>query len=175
MRYILTTILFLYSSTAFAMNLEIADGANSYLQEKHVYSGFGCSGGNAIPEINWSDIPDKAKYMAVTIYDPDAPTGGGWWHWVISNIPAEKFDSINASNYDEVVKSGAMETVTSFGQAGYGGPCPPEGDVPHRYVFKVYALENKLTVNPSDQPALMGFQLNAQAIATATSTLLYGR
>lgn len=127
------------------MNVEINDGKNSYLQEKHVFNGFGCSGGNLIPEISWSDIP------------------------------AAIFKGISADNYADVVKSGAIESITSFGQAGYGGPCPPEGYTPHRYVFKVYALENKLDANPAAQPGLMGFQLNAQAISTATSTLLYGR
>jgi len=171
----ITVLLFIYSSAAYAMNVEINDGKNSYLQEKHVFNGFGCSGGNLIPEISWSDIPEKAKYISITVYDPDAPTGGGWWHWVITNMPAAIFKGISADNYADVVKSGAIESITSFGQAGYGGPCPPEGHTPHRYVFKVYALENKLDANPAAQPGLMGFQLNAQAISTATSTLLYGR
>lgn len=175
MKCFITVLLFIYSSAAYAMNVEINDGKNSYLQEKHVFNGFGCSGGNLIPEISWSDIPEKAKYISITVYDPDAPTGGGWWHWVITNIPAAIFKGISADNYADVVKSGAIESITSFGQAGYGGPCPPEGYTPHRYVFKVYALENKLDANPAAQPGLMGFQLNAQAISTATSTLLYGR
>jgi Raf kinase inhibitor-like YbhB/YbcL family protein len=174
-RYLIALLLFLYSSAAFALNVEISDGNNSYLQEKHVYNGFGCSGGNAIPMISWSDIPEKAKYISVTVCDPDAPTGGGWWHWVITNIPVEKFDGINANNYADIMKSGAVESMTSFGQTGYGGPCPPEGNLAHRYVFKAYALENELSVSPTDQPGLMGFQLNTQAIATASSVLLYGR
>ena len=122
-----------------------------------------------------SDVPAKAKYISLTIYDPDAPTGGGWWHWVISNISVDHFNKINPSNYAQIINEGGIESITSFGQAGYGGPCPPEGDLPHRYVIKAYALENKLNVNSTNQPALMGFQLNAQAIATATSTMLFGR
>ena len=174
-RYLITVLLFLSTSAAYAMNIEISDGKNSYLQEKHVFNGFGCSGGNTIPEISWSDVPENAKYIAITVYDPDAPTGGGWWHWVIANIPADKFNGINAATHADAISNGALETITSFGQAGYGGPCPPVGDTPHRYVFKVYALENKLEANASAQPGLMGFQLNAGAISTATATLLYGR
>src|SRR5579884_791937 len=110
---------------------------------EQVFNGFGCKGGNVSPELHWEHAPKDTKSFAVTVYDPDAPTGSGWWHWVIFNIPpgvhtlpagAGKPDS-------SATPPGSIQSMTDFGQPGYGGPCPPPGDKPHRYIFTVYALK----------------------------------
>ncbi|SMF41186.1 YbhB/YbcL family Raf kinase inhibitor-like protein [Pseudobacteriovorax antillogorgiicola] len=162
-------------TTGKSINVTTKGTKGSYLQHRHTYDGFGCTGLNQVPDISWSELPQDAKYVSITIYDPDAPTGGGWWHWAISNIPVDTFKRINNDNYKKVVAAGAVESLTSFGQPGYGGPCPPKEDHPHRYVVSVYALKDKIKVESSYQPALVGFILNSNKLAMTTTTLLYGR
>ncbi len=145
---------------------------------QHVFDGFGCAGGNLSPELQWSNAPKDTKSFAVTMYDPDAPTGSGWWHWVIFNIPpsvaslpagAGKSDGTGAPQ-------GAIQSMTDFGQPGFGGPCPPPGDKPHRYIFTVFALKvDQLPLKPEASGAMVGYYLNQNAIAKASFTGLYGR
>ena len=107
-----------------------------------VFSGFGCSGKNISPSLKWINAPRNTKSFAVTVYDPDAPTGSGWWHWVIFNIPA----GVNELKADagriekNLAPAGSIQSVTDFGKPGFGGACPPQGDKAHRYIFTVYAL-----------------------------------
>ena len=121
-----------------------------YLSRKHALSsdfGFGC--------------------------DPDAPTGSGFWHWVVVNIPSGTVSMPEGSNSLPV---GAMETRTDFGKPGYGGPCPPEGDHPHRYVFTIFSLSvGSLRVEPDTSAAVVGFMLNANTIEKATLMGLHRR
>lgn len=145
---------------------------------EHVFNGFGCTGGNVSPELRWSNAPKDTKSFAVTVYDPDAPTGSGWWHWLIFNIPpdvtmlpagAGKTDSNSAPQ-------GTIQSMTDFGQPGFGGPCPPQGDKPHRYIFTVFALKvEQLPLKPDVSGAMVGYFLNQNAIAKASFTGLYGR
>lgn len=171
----LILLLTLLSFRTYAMNVTVAGTKASYLQNYHVYNGMGCKGRNSIPEIHWSDLPNEAKYVGVTIYDPDAPTGAGWWHWVILNIPAQKFSHIGVGVYKRVMQQGGLETMTSFGKPGYGGPCPPKGDTPHRYIVTVFAQKDRIELKQSAQPALAGFMLNRHSLMKASATLLYGR
>jgi Raf kinase inhibitor-like YbhB/YbcL family protein len=148
------------------------------ISNEHVYKGFGCSGGNVSPELRWEQAPKETKSFAVTVYDPDAPTGSGWWHWVIFNIPpgvtslpagAGKPDGGNAP-------PGSVQSMTDFGQPGYGGPCPPTGDKPHRYIFTVYALKvDQLPLKNEASGAMVGFYLNQNALGKASFTAKYGR
>jgi hypothetical protein len=145
---------------------------------EHVFNGFGCSGGNVSPELRWERAPGETKSFAVTVYDPDAPTGSGWWHWVIFNIPpgvtslpagAGKPDGGGAPK-------GSVQSMTDFGQPGYGGPCPPKGDKPHRYIFTVYALKvDQLPLKRDASGAMAGFHLNQNALGKASFTATYGR
>src|SRR5437762_14224042 len=113
---------------------------NSMLTEAQVFNGFGCSGKNVSPALKWSGAPKDTKSFAVTVYDPDAPTGSGWWHWTVYNIPPTAMALPAGASAARGLPAGTVEGVTDFGKPGYGGACPPKGDKPHRYFFTVYAL-----------------------------------
>ena len=154
----------------------IKDG--SIIGNEQVYSGFGCSGGNISPELHWRNAPKETKSFAVTVYDPDAPTGSGWWHWLIFNMPATVTSlPANAGKADGGgAPKGSIQSTTDFGQPGYGGPCPPPGDTPHRYIFTVYALKvDQLPLKQDATGAMVGFYLNQNKLATASLTGYYGR
>lgn len=145
------------------------------MNEAQVFDSFGCTGGNQSPDLEWSGAPKETKTFAVTVYDPDAPTGSGWWHWVLYNIPANVTSleaGIGATK--KALPAGAKEGRTDFGKAGYGGPCPPPG-TPHRYIFKVYALKDQITVDAEASPAMVGFNINQLKIAEGVLEAKYGR
>jgi Raf kinase inhibitor-like YbhB/YbcL family protein len=143
-----------------------------------VFNGMGCTGKNISPELRWSGAPAGTKSFAVTVYDPDAPTGSGWWHWVVYNIPASAVAipaGAGAAN-GRGLPAGTVQGVTDFGAPGFGGACPPKGDQPHRYVFTLYALKvGKLDVPATATAAMVGFNLHANSIAKAMFTERYGR
>lgn len=140
-----------------------------------VYNGFGCSGKNISPDLSWNDAPKGTKSYALTVYDPDAPTGSGWWHWVVFNIPAKTTSLPAGASLDSMPK-GAVESMTDYGKNGFGGACPPKGHGMHRYVVTLYALDvEKLDLDASASPALAGFNINSHAIAKASLVAYYGR
>jgi len=142
----------------------------------HVFNGMGCNGQNISPALNWSNAPAGTKSFAVTAYDPDAPTGSGWWHWVMYNIPADATGLVAGAGNGRNAPRGSQEGRTDFGSKGYGGPCPPAGDKPHHYHFTVFALKvDKLDVPGDATAAYVGFNLNANKLATARVTGLYAR
>lgn len=149
-----------------------------YLKADHVLSenfGFGCAGGNVSPQLSWSGAPEGTRSFAVTCYDPDAPTGSGFWHWVVANIPAD-VTSLDAGASGKGMPKGALETRTDTGQTGYAGPCPPEGDHPHRYIFTVHAVKvDALPVEADTPAAVVGFQLHFNTLEKATLMGLYKR
>ncbi len=149
----------------------------STLTKAQVFNGFGCSGDNISPELKWSGAPAGTKSFAVTVYDPDAPTGSGWWHWVVINLPADSTGLVEgAGSTVGKLPAGAMQGRTDFGSAGFGGACPPQGHKPHRYIFTVYALKtDKLDVPADATAALVGFMINATKLASASFTAKYGR
>lgn len=154
----------------------LSDGAT--IGNKHVFAGFGCAGDNRSPALSWSGAPAEAKSFAVTVYDPDAPTGSGWWHWVVFNIPAGTTDLKEGAGDAKgaSLPAGSVQSVTDFGQPGFGGPCPPAGDKPHRYIFTVHALKlEKLPLEAGASGAMVGFFLGQNTIAKASVTGLYGR
>ena len=145
---------------------------------EHVFNGFGCTGRNVSPELKWEHAPKDVKSFAVTVYDPDAPTGSGWWHWVIFNIPPGVTSlSVGAGTPDSSsAPQGTVQSITDFGQPGYGGPCPPQGDKPHRYIFTVYALKvDQLPLKKEASGAMVGYYLNQNALGKASLTVTYGR
>jgi Raf kinase inhibitor-like YbhB/YbcL family protein len=157
---------------------EIKEGAT--IANEQVFKGFGCTGSNISPSLSWSGAPGGTKSFAVSIYDPDAPTGSGWWHWVVYNIPPS-VTSLPKGAGDikkKLIPKGAIQSRTDFGAAGYGGPCPPTGDKPHRYQITVFAVDvDKLpdAKNEMASAALVGFDLHFHTLAKATVTGLYGR
>lgn len=151
-----------------------------YLGKDHILSadfGFGCAGGNHSPHLKWSNPPAGTKSFAVTCYDPDAPTGSGFWHWVVVNIPATATElALDAgSAKSDLLPKGALQTRTDFGTPGYGGPCPPEGDHPHRYLFTVHAVGSELNVTADTSAAVIGFQLHFNTLAKAAIMGLFKR
>ena len=148
------------------------------LPDTHVFNSFGCSGKNVSPALKWSGAPKDTKSFAVTVYDPDAPTGSGWWHWVVINLPATTTELPEGAGDKEGkgLPAGALQMRTDFGAPGFGGACPPKGDKPHRYIFTVYALKtDKLDVPADGTAALAGFMINGNKLASATFTSKYGR
>jgi Raf kinase inhibitor-like YbhB/YbcL family protein len=148
------------------------------LTQNQVFEGFGCHGGNASPQLTWKDPPAGTKSFAITVYDPDAPTGSGWWHWTVANIPAHTLTlPAGAGNQNNAkLPTGAVQGRNDFGYAGFGGACPPEGDKPHPYHITVWALDaDKLPIDENASGALVGFMLNSHVLAKAQLIALYSR
>ena len=154
---------------------EIAEG--KALTNRQVFKGFGCDGANVSPQLSWSGAPEGTKSFAVTVYDPDAPTCSGWWHWTVVNLPATTSGlATGAGSAGGTLPAGAVQGRTDFGKGGFGGACPPVGDKPHRYQFTVWALKvDSLPVDADASGAMVGFMLNANALGKATLTATYGR
>ncbi len=151
-----------------------------YLNAGHVLSeayGFGCAGGNQSPHLVWTDPPAGTESFALSCFDPDAPTGSGFWHWVVVNIPTVVRElELGAGSEGGNIPAGALQVRTDFGKPGYGGPCPPEGDHPHRYIFAIHAVSMaELPVNADTSAAVVGFYLNFNTLAKATLMGLYKR
>lgn len=152
-----------------------------YLKMEHVLSadyGFGCGGGNKSPHLKWDGAPAGTKSFAVTCFDPDAPTGSGFWHWVVVNIPASVTElALGAGNpASGTLPAGALEVRTDFGKPGYGGPCSPPNDHPHRYLFTVHAVSaESLPVTAKTSAAVVGFNLHFQTLEKATLMGLFKR
>lgn len=152
--------------------------ADSTIDRKFEFNGFGCSGDNRSPALRWSGAPAGTKSYAITLYDPDAPTGSGFWHWFVVNIPgnvtelASNAGAIGGAN----LPKGARHVRIDYGIHGFGGPCPPEGDPPHRYIFTVHALSvERLDVPDDATAAVAGFMVNANSLGKASFTAKYGR
>ena len=145
------------------------------LTKTQEFNGFGCNGQNISPELHWSDAPKGTKSFAITVYDPDAPTGSGWWHWVVVNIPAD-VTKLPSGASGKAMPKGAVEIANDYGIAAFGGACPPKGDKPHRYIFTVHALDvPKLDLKPDTNAPVAGFMINAHTIAKASIVAYYRR
>ncbi|WP_257388159.1 kinase inhibitor [Tahibacter caeni] len=154
---------------------DIADGGT--LPQAQVFNGFGCDGDNVSPQLSWSGAPEGTRSFAITVYDPDAPTGSGWWHWTVVNLPADTKElPTGAGSPGGQLPAGAVQGRTDYGQSGYGGAAPPPGDKPHRYQFTVWALKvDSLPLDENASGAMVGFMLNANVLAKASLTAFYGR
>lgn len=154
-------------------------GPGGVIADEQVFDGFGCTGKNQSPTLKWSGAPAGAKSFALLVHDPDAPTGGaGWWHWVVVNIPADMSGLPKGAGKSDgsAMKGDALQVRTDFGGPGWGGPCPPVGDKPHRYNFTLHALKvDKLDLPKDAGASLAGFMINAHSIGKATLTGKYGR
>lgn len=175
----IATILILWASfwalPAFAeMKISSQDiTANGRLSLKQVFNGFGCEGQNISPQLSWTGAPEGTKSFAITAYDPDAPTGSGWWHWIVVNIPANVTNLASGADLGEI---GAVQGRSDYGQARFGGACPPKGDKAHRYFFRVYALsEEKLPLDSSASGALAGYYILSNSLEMAEIMATYQR
>jgi Raf kinase inhibitor-like YbhB/YbcL family protein len=153
---------------------DVAEGGT--MADTFVFNSFGCTGGNVSPALAWSGAPAGTRSFVVTAYDPDAPTGSGWWHWVVADIPATAGALPRGAAAGHGLPKGAALGRTDYGTLAYGGPCPPQGDAPHHYIFTVHALSvDHLPVDPKVSGAMVGFALHGTEIASATLTARYGR
>jgi hypothetical protein len=152
--------------------------AGARLADTTVFNGFGCTGGNVSPALSWSGAPAETRSFAILMYDPDAPTGSGFWHWVVYNLPASTTSIPAGAGAADAAQlpAGTVQGRTDFGAPGYGGPCPPPGSGDHHYYFRVHALGvDKLELPDGAPAALVGFNINANTLATAQLVGVYSR
>lgn len=166
------------SAVAETMTLESDDISHgSFMSKAQEFQGFGCSGDNKSPHLFWSGVPKGTKAFAIFAYDPDAPTGSGWWHWQLINIPADVMEipAGTGSSDSTKIPDGSLQVENDYGNSGFGGACPPEGDGAHRYQFTVFALPQKLELPENASSALVGYMVYANSLASATIEALYKR
>ena len=144
------------------------------LPARHVFNGMGYDGDNVSPHLAWEEVPPGTKSFVITCFDPDAPTGSGWWHWVVANLPAATRElPQGAGSGSGGLPDAAIETRTDFGKAGYGGAAPPKGES-HRYIFTVHALDvERLDVDAEASGAMVGFNVHFHSLGSASITTLY--
>jgi len=172
------TILPLILITALGSSAQAADFkvtsealSSGKLANAQFANAMGCTGGNISPDISWTGAPEGTKSFVVTLYDKDAPTGSGWWHWVVVDVPAN-VSALPAGAGSDASKlpAGAKMTNTDAGAAAYGGACPPPGPA-HDYTIIVKALKvEKLPIPPNASAALVGFMSNMNVLASASVT-----
>lgn len=133
-------------------------------------------GGDVSPQLSWSGAPEGTKSYAVTVFDPEAPTGSGFWHWVVSDIPGDVTElPSDAGNADSPkIPSGAVVLNNDAGFAGFVGAAPPPGHGPHRYFFIVHAMDtDKLGVQQGASPAYLNFNIFSHCIGRAWLTCTF--
>lgn len=167
---------FTYANTLTLSSSDIVP--NTMMSKKHEFAGFGCSGGNLSPHLAWKNVPAGTKSFAITVYDADAPTGSGWWHWQVINIPAfvREITTGAGSATKGNLPQGAKQIANDYGSKSFGGACPPAGHGVHNYQFTLHALSvEKLALPDNASGALAGYMINANAIASTSFKTQYKR
>jgi len=177
-KIIFTTLLIISSLTVISQNTFTLSsknlGGEATLKEE--FNGFGCIGKNESPQLSWKNAPEGTRSFAITMYDPDAPTGSGWWHWVVFDIPTSTTELVaNAGDIKlELTPEGTIQSITNYGSQGYGGPCPPKGHGLHQYIITVYALKtDTLGLDKNTNPAIVGYYLWNNTLAKASLITYY--
>jgi Raf kinase inhibitor-like YbhB/YbcL family protein len=181
------------NAQALVFTLSSTDLASGTFANQFVLNGFGCAGGNTSPALQWFNPPSGTQSFSLQVYDPDAPTGSGFWHWAVYDIPpTETGLAQGAGNSPGTLPAGAYGGNTDFfdtgatgGNGNYGGPCPPVGDAPHRYIFTLFALDvpnvdAAAGIPKTGTAGLFGFALGraglgAHVLGKASFTATYGR
>ncbi|MHA4740327.1 YbhB/YbcL family Raf kinase inhibitor-like protein [Dyadobacter sp. MSC1_007] len=140
----------------------------------HFFNDWGVGGKNVSPHLYWQNAPQGTKSFAITMYDPAAPTGSGWWHWVLFNIPANVNELASGAGSTEpgLMPAGTVSGMTDFGKPGYGGPVPLPNSGFHPYCITIHALNTELQLEQTASPAMVGFNIGPATIAKA-SILVY--
>lgn len=180
--YYLATLLLLGLQSAQAsepfqlFSPDLKDG--SQLSLNQVFNDFGCEGKNQSPALSWKNAPKGTQSFALTLHDPDAPTGSGWWHWILYDLPADSTSlAANAGTVNSpLLPKGAKQGRNDYGSFDFGGACPPAGDKAHRYVFRLHALKVPRLELPKDPTAaLIGYMIHSNSLAQSSFTAYYRR
>ena len=165
----------LFAQSTFSLSSSSLGGEATKIEE---FNGFGCTGKNESPQLSWENAPEGTKSFAITMYDPDAPTGSGWWHWVVFDIPSTTTTLVsNAGDIKlNLTPEGTIQSVTNYGMQGYGGPCPPVGHGLHQYIITVHALKtDTLGLDKNTNPAIVGYYLWNNTLAKASIVTYFKR
>ena len=165
----------LFAQNTFTLSSSSLGGEATKIEE---FNGFGCTGKNESPQLSWENAPEGTKSFAITMYDPDAPTGSGWWHWVVFDIPSTTTTLVsNAGDIKlNLTPEGTIQSVTNYGMQGYGGPCPPVGHGLHQYIITVHALKtDTLGLDKNTNPAIVGYYLWNNTLAKASIVTYFKR
>jgi len=148
---------------------------NSQISEDQVANQFDCYGKNISPKVVWKNVPKETKSFAITLYDNDAKTDSGWWHWVVYNIPSD-IDSIEngASSNKELMPKGSIQVLNDYSSYGFGGICQPKGSK-YNYTLTVYALNNEIDLPKNSTPAMVRLYINKYLIDKAEIKAFYIR
>ena len=172
MRAALCIIVILVTTLSHAQTFTLkSDELGGQATLMQMYNEAGCKGENRSPQLYWENAPETAKSFAVTMFDKDAPTGSGWWHWLIFDIDksCKELKTDAGDVLKHIAPAQSVQSKTDFGLPGYGGPCPPAGNAAHRYIITLYALNTeKLGLNAFANPALVGFYLEKNTIEKAS-------
>ena len=185
LRNLLAASLLCSSISAQALELSLSSNDIShgqYMTKAQEFNGFGCGGQDSSPHLAWTNAPKGTKSFAITAYDPDAPTGSGWWHWQVINIPTSTTElptNAGASaddNKEQLLPEKSRQMINDYGVKAFGGACPPVGHGVHRYRFTVHALSvESLELPEKPSAALVGYMINANTLAISTIEALYRR
>ena len=173
---ILASLLALSSAYAEGFTLS-SKTISGQLGIQQVYNSFGCTGKNISPELSWSGAPSGTKSYALTMYDPDAPTGSGWWHWLVFNIDSKSTKLLSGAGdvKNKTAPKGSVQSINDYGSLGFGGACPPVGQGTHQYIFTIYALDtDKISLDEKANQAVVGFMIKSHTIAKASLVAYYG-
>ncbi len=169
---ILTTLLASNSALAGSLTLASTDIANGkFMAKAQEFQGFGCSGGNRSPQLSWSGAPEGTAAFAILVHDADAPTGSGWWHWQLVNIPKD----VTSLPAGAMAPAGSQSMSNDYGSKGFGGACPPPKHGVHHYRFTVHALSQTLELPENASGALTGYMVKAHSLGSSTIEALYQR